>query len=114
MVSNLERIVYLPSEAILNLGEAPRDVRQLLNVRLRILGTVQQGLCFFAQHINFVFKDTDLVLEVRTIKLVDVDDVVVAVLADGATEAYTTRAVFAETLDFVVRVVEALEPILLR
>ena len=65
----------------------PCDVRQLLDVRLRVLGSVEQCLGFFAQHLNLVFEDADLVLKVRTIELVDVNYVVVTMLANGATEA---------------------------
>lgn len=54
---------------------------------LRVLGSIEQRLGFFAQTLNLILEDADLVLEVRTIELVDVNYVVVAMLANGATEA---------------------------
>ena len=54
---------------------------------LRVLGSIEQRLGFFAQTLNLILEDADLVFEVRTIELVDVNYVVVAMLANGATEA---------------------------
>ena len=64
-----------------------QGVWRLLDMSLRVLGSIEQRLGFFAQTLNLILEDADLVLEVRTIELVDVNYVVVAMLANGATEA---------------------------
>ncbi len=93
----------------MDLSKAHGNVRQLLDVRLGVLGALQECLGLLLEHFDFVFEDSDLVLEVALLQLVNIDDVVISVLSNGASEANTTRTVFAEALDVLASVVEAAE-----
>ena len=103
---------YLPSKSLLDLGEAHSNVRQLLDVCLWVLGAIQEGLGLLLQHFNFVFEDSDLVLEVTLLQLVNIDNVVISVLSNGASETNTARAVLAEAFDVLAAVIEAAEDII--
>ena len=78
----------------------------------RILGSIEKSLGLFFEHVDLILKDTDLVFQIRFVKLIDIDYVVVPVLTNGTSEADTTRTVFAETFYFVVRVIKTSEPVL--
>lgn len=89
-------LVNAPAESFLDLREPHGDIGQLLDVCLRVLGSIEQSLGLLLQHVNFVFEYTDLILEVRFVQFIDIDYVVVSMLADGAPEADTAGAVLAE------------------
>ena len=91
--------------------ESHGDVRQLLDVGLGVLCSIQQGLGLLFEHINFILKYADLVLQVTLLQLIDVDNIVVSVLANGAPEANATGTVFAEAFHVLAAVVEAPEHI---
>ena len=76
---------------------------------LAVFGSIKQGLCLFLEHVNFVFEEADLILEVCLVQLVDIDDVVVAVLTNRTPEANARRAVLAESFHFVSRMVQTKE-----
>ena len=100
---------HLPSESLLDLCKAHGNVRQLLDVRLGVLGAIQEGFGLLLEHLDFVFKDADLILEVALLKLVNIDNIVISVLSNGASETNTARTVFAKALDVLASVVEAAE-----
>lgn len=78
-------------------------------MRLGVFGPLEKSLGFLLKCFNFVFKDSDLVLQVTFVEFIDVDDVVVSMLADGAPEANAARAVLAKALDVFTAVVIAPE-----
>ena len=91
-------------EAFLDEVEVLGDFGKLLSVGLLVLCLVQQQSGLIFQLIDFSFKLVHHWLEVVTGQLVDVDHVVVPVLADGAPEANSTRAVLAKAHDSLVTV----------
>ena len=101
--------VNLPSEFILDLRKAHRDVRQLFDMCLGVFSTVQQTLGLLLEHLDFVLEDADLVLQVTLLQFVDVYNVVIPMLSNGASEADTTGAIFAETFYIFAWVVQAAE-----
>ena len=88
----------------MDLVELHCDVRQLLDVGFRVLGPVKEGLGLLPEGIYLVLEDPDLILEICLIELVNINDIVVPVLANGAPEADSLIAVLAEALDLLSRV----------
>lgn len=75
----------------------------------RVFGSVKESLGLFSQHIDFVLENANLVFEIALFELIDVDNVVVPMLADGASEADTAGTIFAEAFDIFTSVVQASE-----
>ena len=103
---------HLPSKSLLDLRKAHRDIGQLLDVRLGVLRPIQQRLGLLLEHLDLVLEDADLVLEVALLQLVNIDNVVISVLSNGASETNTARAVLAEAFDVLAAVIEAAEDII--
>ena len=75
----------------------------------RVFCSVKESLGLFSQHIDFVLEKANLVFEIALFELIDVDNVVVPMLADGASEADTAGTIFAEAFDIFTSVVQASE-----
>jgi len=108
-LSHNQLLVNSSPESLLDFSETHCNVWQLLDVSFRIFGAVKQGFCFFLQHINLVVKNTNLVFEIRFIKFINIDDVVISMLTNGASEADTRTAIFTKSFHVLAPVVMASE-----
>lgn len=81
-------------------------------MRLRVFGAVEQTLGLLLEHLDLVLKDADLVLQVTLLQFVDVYNVVIPMLSNGASEADTTGAIFTEAFYIFAWVVQAAENII--
>ena len=104
-----ELLVYAPSESILDLAKSHGDIWQLLNVSLRVFRSIQESFSLLFEHINLVVEDPNLVLEIGFVELVNIDDVVISVLADRTSETNSARAVFTKAFYILVGVIVAPE-----
>jgi len=104
-----EFLVLASPESFLDLRELVGDVRQLLDVSLRVLSPVQQSLCFLLQHLDLCFENTDLAFKVTFVELVDVKNVMIFVFSDRASEADPARAVLAKAFHVFEAVIIAAE-----
>ena len=91
----------------LDLLEVAHDFGQLVRVGLLSARLVQQLLCLVPQLVNLVVEHVEHGLEICLFQLIDVDHVVVSVLADGTSEADAHGAVLAEALHGLVAVLIA-------
>lgn len=80
-------------------------------MRLRILSPIKQRLGLFLKHIYLIIKYANLVLEITLVELIDVDNIVISVLADGAPETDAGAAIFAKTFHVFGAVVVASEDV---
>lgn len=108
-LSHNQLLVHSSPESLLNFSKTHCDVWQLLDVSFRIFGAVKKGLCFFFKHINLIVKNTNLVFEIRFIKFINVDDVVISMFANGASEADTRTAIFTKSFHILAPMVMASE-----
>ena len=72
---------------------------------LGVFGAVEKSLGLFFKTVNLVLKHPYLIFEIALLQLVNVDNVVISMLADGASEANAAAAVLAEAFHVLAAVV---------
>ena len=105
--------IYSPSKSLLDLCEAHRDIWQLLYVRLGVLGSIKQRLGLLLEHLDLILENSNLILKVTLLQLINIDNVMISVISNGAPEANAARAVLAEAFDVLAAVVEAPEHVVI-
>ena len=98
---------YLPSEPFLDFGKTHCDVWKLFNMSFWILGSIKKSFGFFLQCFDFVFEDSDLIFQITFIEFVDIDYVMIAVLPNSTSEAYSTWTVLTESFKLFILMITA-------
>lgn len=80
---------YLLIKALLDLLEELDNLRQFLTMTLGVLCFIQNLLRLLSEHVNLALKNSNLGLQVSSVQLVDIHNVVVPVLLNCATETNT-------------------------
>ena len=80
---------------------------------LRVLRSFEECLRLLLECLDLVLEYADLILEVALVQFIDVDDVVVSMFANGASEADSAVAILAKPFDVFTVVVVASEDVAL-
>ena len=78
---------------------------------LRIFSSIQKRLSFLLKNINFALKITNLIIQVAPIKFINIDYIMIPMLANRAPETYPTGAIFAKAFHIFAAVVITTENI---
>ena len=87
---NIINYFDLPSEAILDFTKLLGYIRELLNMNFWSFGSLKESFGLFLKSINFILKNANLIVHITFFNFLDVYDIMITMLSNGASEADTT------------------------